>query len=74
MEEEVLLGAEKKIAEHKPILYVETAKSDEKAIEKFLCDLGYELTACGINVLGLHCDDPCKADVSSENGVFSIVT
>ena len=72
MEEEVLRGSEKKISAHKPIMYIETLKSDADEISRFLTAREYKLIKVGINLLGFHRSDPCRHDVTHQDGNFTI--
>jgi FkbM family methyltransferase len=62
MEEAGLAGAAKTIEQFKPILLVETVKSDKDAIDNLLKGYGYEVMPHGMNTLAIH-----KADQSIEH-------
>jgi FkbM family methyltransferase len=54
MEAEALQGAAETIARCKPILFVETIKSDKEAIAAALTNEGYRVMPNGMNVLAIH--------------------
>lgn len=58
MEEDVLKGAKTTIAKHKPIMLIETIKSDMNSINEFLSIHGYRSYPLGINSLNIHKSDP----------------
>jgi FkbM family methyltransferase len=58
MEEEVLGGAAETIKTCKPIIIVETIKSDREKIARFLTSKGYNIYPMGINTLAAHQTDP----------------
>lgn len=64
METEALQGAAETIARCKPILFVETVKSDKNAIAAALTNEGYVVLPNGMNVLAIHKDDPTMQNVS----------
>jgi len=66
MEVEALSGAEKSIADFKPILLVEKIKSDETAIQAFLDKYQYKVFQAGINLLAVHQDDPTLENIKIE--------
>ena len=63
MEMEVLEGGAKSIERFHPILLIEIIKSNQKEIQEFLQNLGYEIFAMGINILAIHKQDPCIKDI-----------
>jgi FkbM family methyltransferase len=63
MELEVLRGAAKSIAKSKPILLVETIKTDENALRQVLQQFGYQIVKMGQNFLAVHSTDKVAADV-----------
>ena len=58
MEEAVLRGAQSTIMTSKPLLYVETLKSDKDRLAAILTAFGYSLHRQGENYLCLHRDRP----------------
>ena len=66
MEIEVLNGAAKSIAKHKPILQIEIIKSNPQEIMDFLKSFNYEIFHFGINVLCVHKDDPCLSHINQK--------
>jgi FkbM family methyltransferase len=65
MEAEALDGARETIARCKPILFIETIKSDKDAISQALKAEGYIVLPNGMNVIAIHKDDPTMGNVSS---------
>jgi FkbM family methyltransferase len=57
MEAEALQGAAGTIDRCKPILFVETVKSDKEVISAALRNEGYRILPSGMNILALHKDD-----------------
>jgi len=66
MEFEALSGAVETIERCKPILFVETIKSDKAAISKTLRDAGYVIMPNGMNVLAIHETDRTLENVKVE--------
>jgi FkbM family methyltransferase len=64
MEMDVLRGAEIALAESRPIVVVETIKSDKAEVESFLKSFSYEISPLGMNTLAMHRDDPCREHVT----------
>ncbi len=64
MEAEALDGAAKLIELCKPILFVETIKSDKSAITAALEGAGYTVLPHGMNVLAIHKDDPTLGNIT----------
>lgn len=60
MEMEALRGAHATLDRCHPALLIEKIKSDEAALTRVLESLGYLLFPAGINLLGIHRDDPCR--------------
>ena len=58
MEMEALVGAEQSIHKHKPQLIIERIKSNERDIQKFLENFGYQIFPIGINLIAVHKGDP----------------
>jgi FkbM family methyltransferase len=58
MELEVLEGARDSIGKHHPIMVIEKIKTDEQALRQLLTDAGYRIFESGINLIGVHPDDP----------------
>lgn len=57
MESEVLEGAKNTIRSHKPVLWVEVLKSDQKEIITSLQEMGYECFLFGMNLLAINLED-----------------
>lgn len=66
MESDAIRGAERTIERCKPILFVETIKSDKAAISQTLRDAGYIVMPNGMNVLAIHQSDPTLENVKVE--------
>lgn len=66
MEVEGLRGAAETIKRCKPILFIETVKSDADAIKAFLEDAEYKVMPNGMNALAIHKDDPSLGSVTVE--------
>lgn len=64
MEAEALKGAAETIERCKPILFVETIKSDKGAITETLRKQGYHVLPNGMNILAVHKDDPTLENIS----------
>lgn len=64
MEAEALKGAAETIERCKPILFVETIKSDKNAITATLQGAGYMVLPNGMNVLAVHNSDPTLENIS----------
>lgn len=63
MEAEALDGARETIERCKPILFVETIKSDKDAIGAALKGAGYRVMPNGMNILAIHESDPTLQNV-----------
>ncbi len=63
MEAEVLEGAANTIADSRPILLIETVKSDMTVIGGFLSRHGYKSFNAGANIVAIHTADPCLEQV-----------
>ena len=63
MEEEALEGAKETIIRCKPVMYIETVKSDKDKIVKWCEDLGYKVLPHGMNVIAVHETDETLAHV-----------
>jgi FkbM family methyltransferase len=68
MEMEALSGARETIARYCPILLIEKIKTDNRQLEQWLRDNGYQSMAFGINVLAVHHRDACLKDISAAQG------
>ncbi len=66
MEEDVLAGAKVSIKKYKPIMMIETIKSDKENIENFLDNSGYNIYPIEINLLAIHKDDPTSYNIKLE--------
>jgi FkbM family methyltransferase len=64
MEVEALQGAAETIARCKPILFVETVKSDKALVTAALRNEGYHILPQGMNVLAVHESDPTLANIT----------
>ena len=64
MEIDVLQGALETIQRYHPIIFVETIKSDKKAISTLLLSSGYRIFEIGINFLAIHSSDRSLTEVS----------
>ncbi len=63
MEMEVLAGAAQSIANYKPVLLIETIKSDAKILCEWLIVRNYKIFHVGINALAVHASDPILAHI-----------
>jgi FkbM family methyltransferase len=63
MEIDVLEGAVETIQRHRPIIFVETIKSEKNAISSRLLSSGYRIFELGINFLAIHSSDRCLSEV-----------
>lgn len=61
MEVEALDGAKRLIEQHKPIVLAEHLKTGVPALHRWLDSRGYTVIQMGLNVLGVHKDDPVKS-------------
>ena len=66
MEAEALEGAKETLQRCKPILFIETIKSDKAAISQSLRSAGYVVMPNGMNVLAIHETDPTLENVKVE--------
>lgn len=66
MEAEALQGARETIERCKPILFIETVKSDKDLITAALRNEGYKVLPSGMNVLAIHKDDKTLENVGVE--------
>ena len=64
MELGVLIGAKNTLINLKPIIFMETIKSDKEAIVERLKNLDYKIFERGINMLAIHKDDPILANIT----------
>lgn len=64
MELEALQGGSKTINLCKPIMFIETIKSDKAAITAFLEERNYKVLPHGMNVLAIHNEDPTLQNIS----------
>lgn len=65
MEVDALKGALNTIEKYKPILTVEFLKSGYEPVAQFLAALGYQLFVYDLNILAVHQNDPCLANINS---------
>ena len=63
MEIEVLDGAEQSIEKHKPMMLIETIKSEKDDLIAFLEGHDYRVFPIGINALAIHQSDPANAKI-----------
>jgi FkbM family methyltransferase len=63
MELDVIEGAAKCIKEKRPIIFVESLKTDADALRAQLESFGYAVFPMGLNFFAFHRDDKCMADV-----------
>ena len=66
MEEEALDGAVNTITRCKPVLYIETVKSDGDRITQWCEDLGYKVLPHGMNVIAVHNSDETLSHLGHE--------
>nr|CBA31998.1 hypothetical protein Csp_D29920 [Curvibacter putative symbiont of Hydra magnipapillata] len=67
MELEALAGGRNTIMKHKPVMLIESIKTDKVALLKFLEEHGYQTFPMGINVLAVHSTDPTREQISIQN-------
>ena len=67
MEMDALAGATHCIGSLRPILLIETLKSDKNAIAAWLDKLGYTVLDIGINFFAIHADDKCLPHIKMAN-------
>jgi FkbM family methyltransferase len=63
MEIEALAGGAKSIAACRPMMLIEAIKSDPAKLRGWLDSLNYSVHASGLNLLAVHKDDPCFAQI-----------
>jgi len=63
MEIDALQGAAETLRTRRPIVIIETVKSDKNAITELLGRYGYEIKPFGMNVIAVHHSDPVKANI-----------
>ncbi|OAF16525.1 FkbM family methyltransferase [Bradyrhizobium neotropicale] len=68
MEMEALAGARETIKTYRPILLIEKIKTDNRQLEHWLLDNGYQSMALGINILAVHQSDECLKDINRTQG------
>lgn len=73
MELEVLAGAAETIKRCRPLMLIETLKSDRAALDDVLVLAGYRIMDIGINLIAVHNTDPLCGSISVDNGVITIV-
>lgn len=66
MEYEVLIGARHTLNNLKPIIFMETIKSDKSQLVNRLISHDYEIFELGINILAIHKEDPTLKDYIKE--------
>jgi len=67
MEMDALTGGAQCIGELRPMLLIETIKSDKAAIAAWLDNLGYTVIDVGINSFAIHGADKCLAHIKKVN-------
>jgi FkbM family methyltransferase len=67
MEMDALTGGAQCIGELRPMLLIETIKSDKAAIAAWLDNLGYTVLDVGINSFAIHGADKCLAHIKKVN-------
>lgn len=65
MELEALEGGRATIEQHKPVMLIESIKTDKAALLKFLSEHGYKTYPMGINVMAVHHSDPTNGHVQA---------
>ena len=73
MEEDLLAGAKKSIAEYKPILLIEIIKSNKENIEKYLKKLDYKIFNMGMNILAVHEKNPVLEKIRITNNQMQLL-
>jgi FkbM family methyltransferase len=63
MEMEVLAGAAQSIANHRPVLLIETIKTDAKTLSEWLVARSYHTFHLGLNALAVHASDPILSHI-----------
>lgn len=63
MEMEALAGATRSIADNKPVLLIETIKTNATTLGAWLAARDYKVFPVGINVLAVHASDPILSHV-----------
>ncbi len=66
MEPEAIAGAKASIERTRPILIVESVKSDKAALRAAIEQLGYRLFEAGMNLLAIHESDKTAAHVKPQ--------
>jgi len=69
MEMEVLAGAAQSVADSKPVLLIETIKSDATTLYEWLIARDYKVFHVGINALAVHTSDPILRHVKQDQGI-----
>lgn len=64
MEMEALAGAVQTIEKTRPVMMIESIKTDKNALREFLLGRGYQIFPVGINVLAVHASDPVLQSIS----------
>jgi FkbM family methyltransferase len=64
MELEVLAGANKSIEKHKPVMLIESIKTDKPALIQFLHERDYKTFPLGINIVAVHSQDPTLQQIT----------
>ncbi|GAB6141371.1 hypothetical protein JCM14076_21000 [Methylosoma difficile] len=72
MEQEVLLGGQGLLVQHRPILVIETIKSDRNILMAFVEALGYRVFDIGINMLAVHETDPALNQLTLVGNVLNL--
>jgi FkbM family methyltransferase len=64
MELEVLAGANTSIEKHKPVMLIESIKTDKPALINFLHARDYKTFPLGINIVAVHSQDPTLQQIT----------
>lgn len=67
MELEALAGGRASIEAHKPVMLIESIKTDKPVLIKFLEERNYKTFPLGINILAIHSTDPTLTQISIQS-------
>lgn len=67
MEMEALAGGTRTIDQHKPVMMIESIKTDKAALMQFLNSRNYRTFPVGINIVAVHQDDPVLNNIAVKN-------
>jgi len=68
MELEALAGGQATISKYRPILLIEKIKTDNRLLDQWLRDNGYQSMTLGINILAVHQSDASLRDINPVQG------